>query len=113
MYLLYVYINIPALALYVFQISLGKIMHPNTKRTSSLLTDLLLIHEGEPRPVNGLPYSSRESGHVCRKWKTVRPGSGTVRSTKQNKRAEGLMDSVVAPRITNWYHSTLKAIVAH
>jgi len=88
-------------------------MHPNTKRTSSLLTDLLLIHEGELRPVNGLPYSSRLSGPVCRKWKTVRPGSGTVRSTKQNKRAKGLMDSIVAPRITNWYHSTFKAIIAH
>lgn len=62
----YVYINIPASALYVLQISLGKIMHPNTERTSSLLTDLLLIREGELRPVNGLPYSSRPSGPVCR-----------------------------------------------
>lgn len=63
---MYTYINIPASILYVFQISLGKIMHPNTERTSSLLTDLLLIREGELRPVNGLPYSSRPSGPVCR-----------------------------------------------
>lgn len=63
----YVYLyQLPASILYVFQISLGKIMHPNTERTSSLLTDLLLIREGELRPVNGLPYSSRPSGPVCR-----------------------------------------------
>lgn len=88
MYLCIYQYLIPALTLYVFQISLGKIMHPNTERTSSLLTDLLLMHEGELRPVNGLPYSSRLSGHVCRKWKTVRPGSGTVRYAVQSRTKE-------------------------